>query len=136
MIVVSNAVGSAKLAGEAHAEAHTEAHAEAHALMTFLTLLISRCHFCYYSYLNHPVFRTGSTDCDWALVSDNFFASFFITFFTSPPPFAETLVGKWSLDRSRTIMVGDRLDTDVVFGNRAGIATAFNALSLTPAHGP
>lgn len=35
-----------------------------------------------------------------------------------------TLARKWDLDRARTIMVGDRLDTDVVFGNRAGIATA------------
>ena len=40
------------------------------------------------------------------------------------PQLVETIVDKWSLVKSRTIMVGDRLDTDVVFGNRAGIATA------------
>ena len=40
------------------------------------------------------------------------------------PLLVETVVRKWQLDPARTIMVGDRLDTDIVFGNRAGIATA------------
>lgn len=34
------------------------------------------------------------------------------------------LVDRFGLDRERTLMVGDRLSTDILFGNRAGMATA------------
>jgi 4-nitrophenyl phosphatase len=35
----------------------------------------------------------------------------------------DVIVDKFKLDRSRTIMVGDRLDTDILFGNKGGCKT-------------
>ncbi|GAA5856043.1 hypothetical protein JCM3766R1_002924, partial [Sporobolomyces carnicolor] len=35
----------------------------------------------------------------------------------------ESIVTSFGLDKSKTIMVGDRLDTDIQFGNRGGIDT-------------
>lgn len=37
--------------------------------------------------------------------------------------FLDTIVKKLSLDRSRTVMVGDRLDTDILFGNIGNLRT-------------
>ena len=36
---------------------------------------------------------------------------------------ADLLVGRFGLDPRRSLMVGDRLDTDVLFGHRAGMST-------------
>lgn len=37
--------------------------------------------------------------------------------------FMDQVVDRYELDRSRTLMVGDRLDTDIAFGNRNGVQT-------------
>ncbi|BGP55223.1 hypothetical protein JCM8202_003772 [Rhodotorula sphaerocarpa] len=39
------------------------------------------------------------------------------------PPMLETIVAKYNLDKSRMIMVGDRLNTDIAFGQNGGIDT-------------
>ncbi|CAM9454986.1 unnamed protein product, partial [Discosporangium mesarthrocarpum] len=39
------------------------------------------------------------------------------------PILIQQLMEDFSLDRSRTIMVGDRLDTDIMFGNAGNIST-------------
>ena len=44
---------------------------------------------------------------------------------------ADFVIQNLGLDRTRTIMIGDRLDSDMIFGRKAGVATA---LVATGAH--
>jgi len=37
--------------------------------------------------------------------------------------FMDQVIERYQLDRTRTLMVGDRLDTDIAFGNRNGVQT-------------
>merc|ERR1712100_602639 len=41
------------------------------------------------------------------------------------PDFINSIVNEQKLDPKRSVFVGDRLDTDILMGNRAGIATIF-----------
>ena len=38
-------------------------------------------------------------------------------------PMIDTIFVRFAFDKSRTLMVGDRLDTDIAFGQRGGIDT-------------
>jgi 4-nitrophenyl phosphatase len=46
----------------------------------------------------------------------------------------DVIVDKYKLDRSRTLMVGDRLDTDILFGITGGCATMLVLSGVTKAH--
>ncbi|ORY50767.1 2-phosphoglycolate phosphatase [Rhizoclosmatium globosum] len=47
----------------------------------------------------------------------------------------DVIVDKYHLDRSRTCMVGDRLDTDILFGQNGGMKTLLVLTGVTPAAG-
>lgn len=40
------------------------------------------------------------------------------------PILIRRLIDDYGLDASRTLMIGDRLDTDIMFGNAGGVSTA------------
>jgi 4-nitrophenyl phosphatase len=35
----------------------------------------------------------------------------------------DVIIGKYDLDRTKTLMIGDRLDTDIAFGKLGGVQT-------------
>ncbi len=43
----------------------------------------------------------------------------------------DAIVDKGHLDRERTLMVGDRLDTDIAFGRHGGLATLLVLTGVT-----
>ncbi|KAL2919787.1 hypothetical protein HK105_200704 [Polyrhizophydium stewartii] len=46
-------------------------------------------------------------------------------------PMLDVIVNKYHLDRSRTCMIGDRLDTDIEFGKRGGLSTLLVMTGVT-----
>ncbi|KAJ3386098.1 hypothetical protein HDU84_001801 [Entophlyctis sp. JEL0112] len=51
------------------------------------------------------------------------------------PTMMDVIVNKFHLNRERTLMVGDRLDTDILFGQQGGLKTLLVLTGVTPAQG-
>ncbi|KAJ3026350.1 UNVERIFIED_CONTAM: hypothetical protein HDU68_005795 [Siphonaria sp. JEL0065] len=51
------------------------------------------------------------------------------------PTMMEVIVNKFHLNRERTCMVGDRLDTDILFGQQGGLKTLLVLTGVTPSEG-
>jgi 4-nitrophenyl phosphatase/phosphoglycolate phosphatase len=47
------------------------------------------------------------------------------------PLLLDYIIGKYGVQRERMCMVGDRLDTDVLFGSRAGVRTVLTLSGCT-----